>query len=155
MRAGLFGGTAVIMAILAAIIGAFIAPVGRENLISIMLLSQVINGVLLPVIIFFMLRITSDRGIMGPHVNSRWFNITALGRFGAGGGNEPDDGGDELQKACCLFKELASQFTFDFDIGNREVFILLNRQSDHGQPLAGQSDISVFFCAAADRSGQK
>ena len=35
------------------------------------------SGVLLPVIIFFMLKITSDRTIMGAHVNSRGFNIVA------------------------------------------------------------------------------
>jgi Mn2+/Fe2+ NRAMP family transporter len=29
------------------------------------------------VIIFFILRITSDKTIMGDHVNSRWFNIVA------------------------------------------------------------------------------
>ena len=35
------------------------------------------SGVLLPVIIFFMLKITSDKTIMGAHVNSRGFNIVA------------------------------------------------------------------------------
>jgi NRAMP (natural resistance-associated macrophage protein)-like metal ion transporter len=48
-----------------------------KMLVPIMLLSQVINGVLLPVIIFFMLKITSDKTIMGAHVNSRGFNIVA------------------------------------------------------------------------------
>jgi len=42
-----------------------------------MLLSQVINGMLLPVVVFFMLRITSDKSIMGDHVNGRWFNLFA------------------------------------------------------------------------------
>jgi len=42
-----------------------------------MLFSQVVNGVLLPVVIFFMLRITSDKSIMGAHTNSRWFNLVA------------------------------------------------------------------------------
>lgn len=49
----------------------------RQMLVPIMLLSQVINGVLLPIVIFFMLRITSDRAIMGEHANSRLFNIIA------------------------------------------------------------------------------
>ena len=42
-----------------------------------MLFSQVVNGVLLPVVVFFMLRITNDRTIMGDHVNGRAFNIVA------------------------------------------------------------------------------
>jgi Mn2+/Fe2+ NRAMP family transporter len=42
-----------------------------------MIFSQVVNGILLPVIIFFMLRITSDKTIMGAHTNSRWFNLIA------------------------------------------------------------------------------
>ena len=40
-----------------------------------MLFSQVVNGVLLPVVIFFMLRITNDRTIMGNYVNGPLFNI--------------------------------------------------------------------------------
>ena len=60
------------------LIGAVVALVaGRRMLVPIMLLSQVINGVLLPVVMFFMLRITSDRSIMGEHANSRLFNIVA------------------------------------------------------------------------------
>ena len=50
---------------------------GRNMLVPIMLLSQVINGVLLPVVIFIMLRITNDRAIMGSHVNSRLFSVVA------------------------------------------------------------------------------
>ena len=42
-----------------------------------MLFSQVVNGILLPVIIFFMLRITSDKTIMGAHTNSKWFSFVA------------------------------------------------------------------------------
>jgi Mn2+/Fe2+ NRAMP family transporter len=49
----------------------------KAMLIPIMIFSQVVNGILLPVIIFFMLRITSDKSIMGAHTNSRWFNIVA------------------------------------------------------------------------------
>ena len=55
---------------------------GREMLVPIMLLSQVINGVLLPVVVFFMLRITSDQSIMGTYTNGRWFNLAAW--IGAG-----------------------------------------------------------------------
>ncbi|MEI6515427.1 MAG: divalent metal cation transporter, partial [bacterium] len=58
--------------------GAIIAlSVSQKMLVPIMIFSQVINGILLPVVIFFMLRITSDRSIMGPYVNSKWFNLVA------------------------------------------------------------------------------
>lgn len=49
----------------------------HRMLVPIMLFSQVVNGVLLPVVVFFMLRITSDRAIMGQYTNSRWFNVVA------------------------------------------------------------------------------
>ena len=49
----------------------------NKMLVPIMLFSQVINGILLPVVIFFMLRITSDKSIMGAYTNGRWFNIIA------------------------------------------------------------------------------
>jgi Mn2+/Fe2+ NRAMP family transporter len=42
-----------------------------------MLFSQVVNGVLLPAIVFIMLRITNDRSIMGNYVNGRIFNAFA------------------------------------------------------------------------------
>ncbi len=61
--------------LLAGVVVALVA--GRKLLVPIMLLSQVINGILLPVVIFFMLRITGDRAIMGEHANSRLFNIIA------------------------------------------------------------------------------
>ena len=32
---------------------------------------------LLPVVVFFMLRITSDKTIMGNYVNGKWFNFFA------------------------------------------------------------------------------
>jgi NRAMP (natural resistance-associated macrophage protein)-like metal ion transporter len=60
------------------VIGAVVALVAPErDLIPIMLFSQVINGVLLPVVVFFMLRITNDRTIMGEYVNGPLFNIIA------------------------------------------------------------------------------
>ena len=49
----------------------------HRMLVPIMLLSQVVNGVLLPVIVFFMLRITNDKSIMGSYTNGRVFNILA------------------------------------------------------------------------------
>ena len=40
----------------------------------IMYLSQVINGVLLPFVLIFMLKLINDRELMGEHVNSKTFN---------------------------------------------------------------------------------
>ena len=42
-----------------------------------MVLSQVVNGVVLPFVLVFMLLLTNDRELMGDHVNSRGFNIVA------------------------------------------------------------------------------
>jgi len=46
----------------------------RAPLILIMYLSQVINGVLLPFVLIFILRLVNDRELMGDHVNSKAFN---------------------------------------------------------------------------------
>ena len=46
-------------------------------LISIMFYSQVINGVLLPVILIFMLLLVNDRRIMGNYVNGRLLNLVS------------------------------------------------------------------------------
>jgi Mn2+/Fe2+ NRAMP family transporter len=44
---------------------------------GVMLASQVINGLLLPFVLVFMLRLTNDIELMGEHVNSRPFNVIA------------------------------------------------------------------------------
>jgi Mn2+/Fe2+ NRAMP family transporter len=43
-------------------------------LILVMYLSQVVNGMLLPFVLIFMLRLINDRELMGEHVNSKAFN---------------------------------------------------------------------------------
>ena len=43
-------------------------------LIKMAILSQVLNGLLLPVVMYYMLRLVNNKEIMGEHVNSRWFN---------------------------------------------------------------------------------
>ncbi|HEX9206460.1 MAG TPA: Nramp family divalent metal transporter [Candidatus Deferrimicrobiaceae bacterium] len=43
-------------------------------LILVMYLSQVVNGMLLPFVLIFMLRLINDRELMGGHVNSKAFN---------------------------------------------------------------------------------
>jgi Mn2+/Fe2+ NRAMP family transporter len=57
--------------------GAGVLLIPRFPLVHIMVLSQVINGVVLPFVLIFMLLLTNDRELMGEHVNSRNFNIVA------------------------------------------------------------------------------
>jgi Mn2+/Fe2+ NRAMP family transporter len=55
--------------------GALLVP--NVPLTHIMVLSQVVNGVLLPFVLIFMLLLTNDRELMGDYVNTRLFNGVA------------------------------------------------------------------------------
>src|SRR5499426_1744564 len=57
--------------------GAGVLLIPGFPLVHIMILSQVINGVVLPFVLVFMLLLTNDRDLMGNHVNSRWYNVVA------------------------------------------------------------------------------
>lgn len=57
------------------IVGALPVFIPRVSLIKIMLGSQVLNGILLPIILIYLMRIVNDKRIMGKHVNSRAANI--------------------------------------------------------------------------------
>jgi len=57
--------------------GAGIILIPRIPLIQVMLWSQVINGILLPFVLIFMLILINNRDIMGDYVNSRSFNAVA------------------------------------------------------------------------------
>jgi Mn2+/Fe2+ NRAMP family transporter len=64
------------------ILGAIIVPsilvlIPGLNLIKIMLLSQDVNGILLPIILIFVLKIINDKTIMGHHTNRTLGNIIA------------------------------------------------------------------------------
>jgi Mn2+/Fe2+ NRAMP family transporter len=48
-----------------------------SQLISMVIFSQVLNGILLPVVIVLMLVLINRKDLMGEHVNSRLFNIIA------------------------------------------------------------------------------
>jgi NRAMP (natural resistance-associated macrophage protein)-like metal ion transporter len=48
-----------------------------SQLISMAILSQVLNGILLPVVIILMLILINRKDLMGEHVNSRLFNVLA------------------------------------------------------------------------------
>ena len=58
-------------------LGALIATMPGLPIISVLLLTQVINGVLLPVILFAILRLVNDRELMGSHVNRPLYNVGA------------------------------------------------------------------------------
>ncbi len=59
------------------IVGAFIVLIPKISLISVMLLAQDVNGILLPIILIFMLLIINDKSVMGNYTNSFLFNIVA------------------------------------------------------------------------------
>jgi len=49
----------------------------KISLITIMLVSQVVNGMMLPFLLIFMMRIINDRRVMGEHVNKPVLNVVA------------------------------------------------------------------------------
>jgi Mn2+/Fe2+ NRAMP family transporter len=59
------------------VIGAGVILIPNISLIQVMLWSQVINGILLPFILVFILQLINDRDIMGEYVNSPAFNLAA------------------------------------------------------------------------------
>src|SRR5213595_3663651 len=59
------------------VFGAGVLLVPRVPLIRVMVASQVVNGIVLPFVLIFMLLLINDRALMGEHVNSRWFNSVA------------------------------------------------------------------------------
>src|SRR5438093_11278288 len=58
-------------------LGALIAMMPGLPLIRVLLVTQVINGVLLPVILFAILRLVNNRELMGKHVNGPIYNLAA------------------------------------------------------------------------------
>ncbi|MBI3989795.1 MAG: divalent metal cation transporter, partial [candidate division NC10 bacterium] len=60
-------------------VGAALTLWPKAPLLKIMVLSQTLNGILLPLVLFLMLKLINDRDVMGPYVNSRWTNVLAWG----------------------------------------------------------------------------
>lgn len=58
-------------------VGAFIAIVPNLPLIRVLLVTQVINGLLLPFVLFAVLRLVNNRELMGRYVNGPIYNIAA------------------------------------------------------------------------------
>jgi Mn2+/Fe2+ NRAMP family transporter len=59
-------------------LGALAVVILREQMqVPIILLSQVINGIMLPFVLIFMLRLSNREDLMGDHKNTRAFNVIA------------------------------------------------------------------------------
>lgn len=58
-------------------LGAGIVLTPNFPLVKVIILSQVLNGVLLPLVLFFMLRLINKHELMGKYTNSHWFNFVA------------------------------------------------------------------------------
>ncbi|MCU1309824.1 MAG: natural resistance-associated macrophage protein [Candidatus Angelobacter sp.] len=58
--------------------GAAVILLPNVPLVKVAVLSQVLNGVLLPFVLIFMLLLVNKAELMGVHVNSRLFNVIAL-----------------------------------------------------------------------------
>lgn len=60
-------------------IGAIVVLVPGLPLIGVILLSQNLNGILLPIVLIFMLRLVNKPRIMGEHTNPAWLNVLGWG----------------------------------------------------------------------------
>ncbi len=58
-------------------LGAAIVLIPSFPLVKFIILSQVLNGILLPVVMIFMLKLINKHELMGEHTNSHWFNAVA------------------------------------------------------------------------------
>ncbi len=63
--------------------GAGVSIIPGTNLIGMMLFSQQVNGVLLPVVLIFMLLLVNNKRLMGQYVNTRGQNVLAWGTTAA------------------------------------------------------------------------
>ncbi|MGZ7209421.1 MAG: NRAMP family divalent metal transporter, partial [Methanobacterium sp.] len=59
------------------IFGVIVALIPGLPVLTILVVSQIANGILLPFVLILMLRIINDKEIMGEYVNSRSFNVIA------------------------------------------------------------------------------
>ena len=57
------------------VVGAGVVLIPGFNLVQMTLLSQVLNGVLLPIVLIFMVLLINRRDLMGEWVNPQWFNL--------------------------------------------------------------------------------
>jgi NRAMP (natural resistance-associated macrophage protein)-like metal ion transporter len=59
------------------VIAVIIILIPNAPLISITLVTQIVNGVLLPIVLFTMIRLVNNKAIMGPYTNGRLTNAIA------------------------------------------------------------------------------
>jgi NRAMP (natural resistance-associated macrophage protein)-like metal ion transporter len=59
------------------ILGALVAMIPGVPVVTLLLVVQVINGVLLPIELFFIMRLINDKQIMGRYANGRLYNVVA------------------------------------------------------------------------------
>ncbi len=59
------------------VVPALVAIIPGLPLVKVMLLSQDVNGILLPIILIYVLKIINDPRVMGEHVNGRVYNTVA------------------------------------------------------------------------------
>lgn len=57
--------------------GAGVVLIPNFPLVKVAIFSQMLNGVLLPIVIILMLLLINRKDLMGEHTNSRWFNFVA------------------------------------------------------------------------------
>jgi Mn2+/Fe2+ NRAMP family transporter len=57
--------------------GGAVVLIPNFPLVTMTILSQVLNGVLLPFVLYFMLKLINNKSLMGKHINSHWFNVVA------------------------------------------------------------------------------
>jgi NRAMP (natural resistance-associated macrophage protein)-like metal ion transporter len=59
------------------VFGAGVVLIPRFPLFRVMVLSQVVNGILLPFVLVFVILLINDKELMGSYTNSRWYNIVS------------------------------------------------------------------------------
>lgn len=64
------------------VIGAVVVLVPGLPLFGVILVSQNLNGILLPIVLIFMLRLVNKPRLMGSHVNPPWLNVVTWGLTG-------------------------------------------------------------------------
>src|SRR5437773_1980322 len=59
------------------VFGAGVVLIPQFPLFRVMVLSQVVNGVLLPFVLVFVILLVNDRELMGSYTNSKWYNVVS------------------------------------------------------------------------------
>jgi NRAMP (natural resistance-associated macrophage protein)-like metal ion transporter len=60
----------------------FVLAVPRASLVQLMLTAQMVNAILLPFVLVFVMRLSADKKLMGPLVSGRW--LLGIGWIGTG-----------------------------------------------------------------------